>query len=1617
MSKYRVFLSSPGDVAAERERAETVIRRLSEEFEGIELEAVRWEADVYSASESFQDQIVAPAECDLVVSLFWSRLGTPLPSGYERPDGSERTGAEYEFEQAVAAARERHVPDIFVYRKTAEVHFSEEHVELERAEKQALEAFWTRWFRDEEGHFLAAFDTFETTDGFARKFERHLRRWIERQRETDWDVEQQGSPFRGLEAFDERHAPVFFGRRRAVEQARARLMAAAEAGTASLLVLGASGSGKSSLVRAGLIPRLQVPESTAPLIYRWRRVVITPTGLGASPIAGFARALYGDDVLPELSDGDHGDPASLAELLEAKPEAGLRPVEAALDRWARSLAAAEGYGDVPAMGLLVAVDQLEETFQLEAATRQAFHGLLEALAAHPRIWLVMTLRSDYYPALQADPSLLALKEQGRVFDLPAPTAADVREMVEGAARAAALRFEADDRRDLADMLEREATAPGALPMLQFALQSLFERRDRDTGELKLADYDTLGGAAGALATEAERLLDELGDEAKQVFPHVLRRLVDVDTAGAGEQAPQARAVMLDTFAESTPERHLVDALLESRLLIAFGGESDNAPQIRAAHESLLQRWPRAARQIAADRRDLETRARLEQAQQLWTQAGDDKERRQRLLTGLALEEGRDLDSRWGEQLPESLRTFIRASQKAAEARQRRKRLTVSGVIAALSVLTLIAGMFGTEAERNFAKTLAATDELAVQTIRDNRYDLMTTASNKLALAEKYDGAFKRLRKQTGSDTTIQKRHADLLVATSHMLFEIGRHREAGSYLDKAESVLSRLDGERSIRLEVSKQIADARARFSNGRITAALDELDHASRVLDSASAESSSAERRVLDARIALKRARYLTKRNRNARALEILKAQQEQVRQSIAAASRNDTSAISAHLWPIWVKLKYREAIAQQRATDLNSASMHENLAAVAAEVPGTPKDMLDTANALLDSGLAYVEAQEALEQTKFGEASAVVREWVDRVYRAAVKDKGNRYLQRLLVHALLRSARVAESTSNLGQARQDLDQAASIIDGLLEYGDPSPATTELVYRRLGRQASIVSTQNEGDTEALVDDLRKLLDRLEQRRDAANSAFAASGRYLLPFTVNNIMDALDVMGAERETRLELGLRSIAIIEAISRGSSKPPEPAEQYLNLWYKVLQAAHNNESKPGAGEVLEHRQPQLHRYPDEVRARNAHNVMLVANALAGHFLDVEQPDRARKHILMALESALNGLEQRDRDSFLLGNIFFVIDKLLRIGFDEDRGLATEGERLRELVSALRAIEPSGKREAAHAVDSLEYLIDKVEKRYEMGGARNGGTAVSDLLDTLETLHLKLESHVPNENAANDSRDEGNMSIPRYTQLRIVERSAETVKTKHGGEYRKTGEDVSWSSPPLLAGNWRTMVEKEARGVIEKIRDVGDGVVRRSLTDKSIRRVRMLDLPFYREGRLVEVDARTSSGGYEMLTYLVVGDALYRLQGTSPPIHEANADAPVELDTSEQVTSYIRFFTSYVAGDAGSFMIVEDPNDLRWRRPPRPKEERAIAEVLRPLVVWPADTGEAAWRATATVHYGEYLFWAQFAIHASGRIEMVKDFPVAGGFPLAEPLLSSRARRRNVTAPLDLLAIGVE
>jgi hypothetical protein len=568
-------------------------------------------------------------------------------------------------------------------------------------------AFFSRWFRAPDGQYLRAFHQFETADEFERLIDRLLRKWIAervpRDRSLIWPIEVKGSPFRGLEPFDASHSAIYFGRDRKVTRAIEQLQSVAKPQNAIrsaprsvpfLLIVGESGAGKSSLMRAGLAPRLTAP-GVAPAVGLWRTAIVR-IGDDPDPFLSLAKALLvkNDEAggfgsaLPELAD-DGWTVESLCELLAQGGETGRRkrapagaPVLGALARIQTDEMARHQTRRRLRANLLLLVDQLENIFAANITDQQraAFARLLFALCASRRVWAVATIRSDIYPRLITPGDFLALKDVGGVYDLAAPSESELTEIVHKSAAAAGLVYEPDQETGerLDERILLDAQGKNTLPLLQFALEQLFKRLKvveieatdnapaRIERRLTFAAYNAMQRLDGAINQSAENALAELGNAELDALPRLLRRLaVPVDDQRGGgltvRVVPRSVAVPDDATAR------LVKALTKARVIVATGSddeeEIDRKPLIGISHQRVFESWDRARRIIAKSESFFRIRQEVETRRLRW-----DKNKRPELLLakGVPLAEAQELLRDFGEELDGDTRSYVAASNRRAQ---------------------------------------------------------------------------------------------------------------------------------------------------------------------------------------------------------------------------------------------------------------------------------------------------------------------------------------------------------------------------------------------------------------------------------------------------------------------------------------------------------------------------------------------------------------------------------------------------------------------------------------------------------------------------------------------------------------------------------------------------------------------------------------------------------------------------------------------------------------------------------------------------------------------------------------------------------------------------------------
>ncbi|MEM8745228.1 MAG: BTAD domain-containing putative transcriptional regulator [Actinomycetota bacterium] len=479
------------------------------------------------------------------------------------------------------------------------------------------------------------------------------------------------NPYVGLRAFDQADADRFFGRAGLVDQLIARLDGS---GTTSrgLVLVGPSGSGKSSVVRAGLLPALR--SGAVPGSERWFTTAMVP---GADPYRSLDTALRRVATTA---------PHSLLESLRSGPDGIVRGVRACVADEHGSLG-----DDGPTHSVLLVIDQFEELFT--SAEKSDADGFLDALTVaieEPTspLRVVATLRADSLHRPLEHVSFAPILRDGAVTVVPL-TADELETAITAPARQIGRDFEPGL---VARLVAESVGQTSPLPMLQHTLAEMFDRRRSDTEALTVAAYDELGGIAGALAAKADALHESGTHEQRAAIRRVFGRLTSSDQASPDFR----RRVAVADLGDDPATTWVLEQFGASRLLTFDRDVTTREPTVEVAHEALLREWPLLAGWLADDAAVLTALDRLSTAADSWVEGGrveSDLARSARLASAA------DVATAAPDRLRPVDREFVDASVEAAEAEQRdehrrvrRLRRLVAATAAALVAAQIAGGV-------------------------------------------------------------------------------------------------------------------------------------------------------------------------------------------------------------------------------------------------------------------------------------------------------------------------------------------------------------------------------------------------------------------------------------------------------------------------------------------------------------------------------------------------------------------------------------------------------------------------------------------------------------------------------------------------------------------------------------------------------------------------------------------------------------------------------------------------------------------------------------------------------------------------------------------------------------
>jgi DNA-binding SARP family transcriptional activator/ABC-type glycerol-3-phosphate transport system substrate-binding protein len=502
------------------------------------------------------------------------------------------------------------------------------------------------------------------------------------------------NPYKGLRSFSEADAADFFGREALVDELVTRI----GDGARFLALVGPSGSGKSSVALAGLVPTLRETPDGRRLVAR-----MSP---GSHPFAQLEAAL------------------ARAAHDARRPAPVLGEDELALLRAALTVVPDER------TELLLVIDQFEELLTgviARATVRSFLRNLVEALEdPHGQLLVVVTLRSDFLDQAMRQPDLAELLTTGAVH-VPPLTAVELQAAVVRPARAVGLVIEPEL---VAELVSEATQRPGALPLLQFVLTELTD--DAEGGILTLAALRQAGGVHGMLARRAEELHASLPGPSQEAMRLLLLRLVALKEGGE----PTRRVVVIDELqlpgVGQDTRREVLEALGAARLLTYGRDALSGLPTVEVAHEAVLAAWPRCAGWIAAATADIRLTLDLERVAADWVTADRSSDY---LLTGSRLRQHEErartsevgvtpsgeaflaasLERRDREHEAEAARAaHERTLERRAANRSKAAIAVLTLLVAVTSVLTAIAAARGNDARRQQTAALSAASEILVR---------------------------------------------------------------------------------------------------------------------------------------------------------------------------------------------------------------------------------------------------------------------------------------------------------------------------------------------------------------------------------------------------------------------------------------------------------------------------------------------------------------------------------------------------------------------------------------------------------------------------------------------------------------------------------------------------------------------------------------------------------------------------------------------------------------------------------------------------------------------------------------------------------------------------------------
>jgi hypothetical protein len=1378
-------------------------------------------------------------------------------------------------------------------------------------------------------------------------------------------------PYPGLRSFNRDESDLFFGRDTCVDQMVQRL-----ADTRFLAVLGTSGSGKSSLVKTGLLDALEL--GLHPAGPAWRICEFSPAG---DPFGNLTTALLAEWAGPRVREAQ--------ELLDSF----LRRGPASVVEWANDGNLATG------TNLLLLVDQFEEIFRFDTYSEredtEAFAKILicSAEATTANIHVVITMRSEYIGACALIPGLAEKINQG-LYLVPRMTRSECEAAIVGPAKVTGFQIEPrlvthvlndmesfapwSDDQDM-DPVSRISRRADQLPVMQHVLNRMARRaQDGPSGQvLTLENYERLGGVSGALNAHGEELLASAGTERQSVAEKIFRALVAGDSPTSATRRPlPLREILASTGAPYDDVVAVLDIFRSNDanfLRPSLAERLTDRTVIEIAHESLIRQWSMLTNWVAREARSAESwrllvsyaarKARGEEefphglglaALERWWNTDNPK-------PGWAARYGGDFTA-----VAAFLDQSIAAEQQRRDAELERERREKERWQEALDTT---ARNFGTNKDVNTAAKLIFIEDIETRSTQAPR--------------------------DQSPDRDLLSRNAELLISNARMLTEVGYLEQASRRAEMAHDLLFP-DGDPELpgvtrTLKAKAKLAAAEAHWHHRAIGKSQTALDEAKRNV--AQVDESGWEEAVLSARMGALQASLYQAQDR-------YHDQIVTIERTIADANgfvtggkaaplvqRQALDEVVARLYILWVDAL--ERVGLDRGTLLADAEAFVTTRVTNIDRSGS-NYLPAMLQALLDSHRAEYLSEQGAHQLALSHADDAVNA-LDRV---CARDWQNLDCRRELARTLLRRAQITYGLDPL-QAAADVASARAIAYHT-KIDDSSPATALRIDIWSDYISTLVAEVQNHPEVALGEHRRisrrlKLFSELIQQEDLT--------RWFGAHEIWTSMVKPDLDSRRVDEILNLVKRTLALY-------ATDPEPTEDKIyaaQQRYWALARLLNWSPKLVGEEEWNRSFESVMRDTSYLAAATAETTSWLLSkgywqgVKAAYLRDeVKDPRSAANTLLDAVGNCISVM--RTPSSFVqaaragIEHLHGAL-KLLPESMIGDRTMVL----LTEYIDAV-AEPPAGAAAGVLREELLTTLIATVAETH--GKLKPGADADTSLLAALEKQQHRLALLDGNAKGASDAPG-GNPGFD-FKELNLGDKGAlEAVR-------RKGGARINWSAPPLFAAAWRTLLDHEREEALAHFVSAG------ALTRRDIRqfvvRVRSATVDFYDGGQLFDAEVAFETGPRVFSLLSVRGGSTCVLEGKSPPIHRINATGALLLDTPNRVAGYLRFFCSYVTGEQGSFQVVEHVTDLLWDSTADQSIRDRVARVLRPLVVWQEKKKEEGangtpWNATATIQYSDDLFFAKFEIRTDGLVQMLDDQPIETRLPINPIRVTAGGRAKPV------------